>query len=102
MLFGNGTPGGATYTLSGGELGATVLAVGYGGASGRVVQSGGTLSVVNLSLAGPEWGGGSGGYEMSGGQVSASGQLLVGGLGVGTFNQSGGDVSSGGRMLIGY
>lgn len=102
MLFGSETPGAATYTLTGGELRATVLSLGYSGATGRVVQSGGTVTVGNLVLGGPEWGGGSGVYDMSGGQINASGQLMVGGVGMGTFNQSGGDVSLSSRMLIGY
>jgi hypothetical protein len=100
-----GDGGWANYTISGGELSATIFVLGNWETKGRVTQSGGKVNVWNLSMSSMEHGGSGAGrseYNMSGGELAVGGYLTIGGLGQGTFTQSGGVINNGMRHWVGY
>ena len=84
--------GTAALTVSGAEIAG---AAGGGGATGTIVQTGGTNDAGSL-VVGADLDQGT--YTLSGGSVS-SGWLCVGQDGTGTFTQSGGSVSAAQQVL---
>lgn len=92
--------GNGTYNKSGtGALSASSLFVGdFGG--GTFVQSSGNVSIGGQITVG-NWGGGTGQYQMTGGNLTLQGGL-IGSHGVGDVYQNGGNVTSTAELTLGY
>jgi hypothetical protein len=106
LNLGNSSATTSTYNLSGGSLtvaptagGVNELSLGWQG-SGKLVQTGGTLtSSVGFRMGRQP--GGSGSYELRGGGLVATGGTLVGVYGAATMTQSGGTSSFSNGLSIG-
>lgn len=94
-----GQSGTGTFNQSAGTVSSNNLRVGQNG-TGTFTQSGGTVTITGLAIIGNATGS-TGTYNLTGGSLSAGGELWVGQNGTATFNQSAGTVSSANWFVIG-
>jgi hypothetical protein len=106
LYLGDEATGRGAYTMTGGEItaGPTGLAgivLGEWGGRGDFLQSGGTVTIDNLTLARQE--GSSGYYTLSGDQAVALNLATasVGARGIGVFTQNGGTHTVTGELIVG-
>lgn len=104
-VTGDETP--ATMDISSGQFKLTNFNLAtVSNAVGRVVQSGGDLAIGKSSwslwLALGSAAGGKGTYELSGGNLSVSGNINVGQNGEGELLQTGGALTASGWLVVGY
>jgi hypothetical protein len=108
LLLGNSVGSQGTVQIDGGALKVQSLSAGIGFGSGAVLQNNGSVDALFLELGGHgNWGGfgeptdfGKGEYRLINGTLNSS-QLIVGNAGAGTMHQSGGNVTVSVQLKVG-
>ena len=106
LVVGNFPGSTGTYTLTGGALTSTTSVamsipevIGYSG-TGRMIQTGGTNQVTgDVQIAANS--GGTGTYNLSGGQFTVNGNIGIGHAAAGTLNQTGGTLAVSAGLYVG-